>query len=130
MFKLVVLSALLAVAVAAPKPGLVAAAPLAYAAPVVAHSAVVGSVPTSVSSSSSTVVHNSAAVVAPVVSAYHAPAVAAYAAPAVHTVAAYAAAPAISSYSTHGIVNTYGARYAAAPALAYGVHGLHGVHVY
>ncbi|KAJ8958158.1 hypothetical protein NQ318_006097 [Aromia moschata] len=70
MFKLVVLSVLLAVAAA--RPGLLAPA-------VVGH-AVVGSIPTSVSHQSSSIVH-SAALVSPVVTAYHTPVVAAYAAP-------------------------------------------------
>lgn len=95
MFKLVVLSALFALTVAAPAPGLLAAHPVAY-------SAVVGSVPTSISHQSSSIVHSAAITspvvhaaplvhAAPVVSAYAAPAV--VAAPALHTVFA---APALA----------------------------------
>jgi hypothetical protein len=85
MFKLVVLSALLAIAAA--RPGLLA--------PTVYSSAIVGSVPTSISHHSSSVVH-SAAFAAPVVHA--APLVTAHAAP---IVTAHAA-PVISTYAAHG----------------------------
>ncbi|XP_017773265.1 PREDICTED: endochitinase A-like [Nicrophorus vespilloides] len=111
MFKLVVLSALLAV---------VAAAPGLYTAPLAYSAAVVGSVPTSVSHQSSSVVH-SAALTAPVV--HTAPVVSAYSAP---IVSAYAA-PVVSAYSAP-IVAAHGAAVVAAPALTYGVHGVHGIH--
>lgn len=75
MFKLVVLFALVALAIA--KPGNLA--PLGYS------TAVVGSVPTTISQQSSSIVHN-AALVSPVVAA----------APAL--VSTYAATPLISSY--------------------------------
>lgn len=89
MFKLVVLSALLAAVCAAPAPGLLAAAPVAY-------TAVVGHAPATISHTSSAVVH-SAALAAPVVAA--APAVVSYAAPAV--VAAAPAPAVLSAYSVH-----------------------------
>lgn len=86
MFKLVVLSALVvAVAVAAPRPGYLAAAPA------VAYTAVVEHAPATISHTSSSVVH-SVGLAAPVVHA--APVVAAYSAPVV------AAAPAVA-YSVH-----------------------------
>ncbi|RZC34727.1 hypothetical protein BDFB_013455, partial [Asbolus verrucosus] len=86
MFKLVVLSALLAIAAA--RPG--------FLAPTVYSSAVVGSVPTSISHHSSSVVH-SAAIATPVVHA--APIVAAHAAPVV--AGHIAATPVISTYAAH-----------------------------
>ncbi|CAH0547455.1 unnamed protein product [Brassicogethes aeneus] len=96
MFKLVVLSALLAIAAA--RPGYLAA-------PAVYSSAIVGSVPTSISHSSSSIVHSHAPVA---YSAYSAPIVAApvvhsasliHSAPLVHSaplISTYAAAPAVS----------------------------------
>lgn len=86
MFKLVVLSALLAFAVA--KPSLLA--------PAVYSSAIVGSVPTSISHQSSSIVH-SAALAAPVVHA--APLVTAHVA-AAPLVAAHA--PLFTTYAAHG----------------------------
>lgn len=86
MFKLVVLFAIVAVAVAKPS----------HLAPIAYHTAVVGSVPTSISEHSSSIVH-SAALVAPVVHA--APIV--HAAPVLHAAPLVAAAPVISSYSGH-----------------------------
>ncbi|XP_017842187.2 larval/pupal cuticle protein H1C [Drosophila busckii] len=114
MFKLFVLAALLAVAAA--RPGHLAAAPLVYAAPAatVVHEpalakvgAVVKSVPTAVSHQSITQVHSTPVledVVAPVVkTTLHQaalPAVATYAAAAP---AHYAALPAYSTYAAHGL---------------------------
>lgn len=95
MYKLVVLFALVAVAVAKPS----------YLAPAAYSTAVVGSVPTTISQQSSSIVH-SAALVSPVVHA--APLVAA--APAV--VSTYAAAPVISSYAAPFIgAGYYGGHY-------------------
>ncbi|BFF99731.1 retinin [Drosophila madeirensis] len=106
MFKLVVLSALLAVAVA--RPGHLYESPLVYAAPatttivqepyLASVGSVVKSIPTSVSHQSQSVVHSSAHVVqdvvAPVIKSYAAPVVhTSYAAPVVHT--SYAASPVI-----------------------------------
>ncbi|XP_019876229.1 cuticle protein 16.5 [Aethina tumida] len=89
MFKLVVLSALLAIAAA--RPGLLA--------PAVYSSAIVGSVPTSISESSSSIVHSAA--LAPVVHAapvvHSAPLVAA--APVVHSAALVHSAPLVSAYA-------------------------------
>ncbi|KAJ8960344.1 hypothetical protein NQ314_006094 [Rhamnusium bicolor] len=95
MFKLVVLSALFALATA--RPG--------FLAPTVYSSAVVGSIPTSVSHQSSSIVHSAALVspvvhAAPVISTYAAPAVAAYASPAV---AAYAS-PAVAAYASPALI--------------------------
>ncbi|XP_055846521.1 pupal cuticle protein G1A-like [Episyrphus balteatus] len=115
MFKLVVLSVLLAVAAA--RPGLIGS-PVVYSSPIVqehgvAHVGnVVKSVPTAVSHQSSTVVHNSANVVEPIV----APVVKTYAAAPVHAplVQTYAAAaPVVSSYSAVAPAHI---SYAAAPA--------------
>ncbi|XP_011186174.1 cuticle protein LPCP-23 [Zeugodacus cucurbitae] len=103
MFKLVVLSALLAVAAAAP--GFIASHPVVYSAPVATVAvhepvltkvgAVVKSIPTSYSHQSQSVVHSSAHVVqdivAPVVKTSYvatAPVVHTYAAPIVKTIAA------------------------------------------
>lgn len=95
MYKLVVLFALVAVAIAKPS----------YLAPAVYSTAVVGSVPTTISQQSSSIVH-SAALVSPIVHA--APIVAA--APAV--VSTYGAAPVISSYGPHFIgAGYYGGHY-------------------
>ncbi|XP_017779018.1 PREDICTED: larval cuticle protein F1-like [Nicrophorus vespilloides] len=109
MFKLVVLSALLAV---------VAAAPGLYTSPLAYSAAVVGSVPTSVSHQSSSVVH-SAALTAPVV--HTAPVVSAYSAP---VVSAYSA-PIVSAYSAPIV-----AAHAAPVVGVHGYHGLHGAVVY
>ncbi|KAL7733518.1 hypothetical protein ACLKA6_004987 [Drosophila palustris] len=131
MFKLVVLSALLAVAVA--RPGHLYESPVVYAAPattivqenVLAKvGAVVKSVPSSVSHQSHSVVHSSAHVVedvvAPVVKSYAAPVVSSYVAaaspflssyvaapaPLVKTVATYAApAPVLKTYATPVVYN-------------------------
>ncbi|CAD7006539.1 retinin [Ceratitis capitata] len=98
MFKLVVLSALLAVAAAAP--GYIASHPVVYSAPVASIAihepvltkvgAVVKSIPTSVSHQSQSVVHSSAhyvePIVAPVLKTSY------VSAPVVHT---YAAAPVV-----------------------------------
>ncbi|XP_030385709.1 neuropeptide-like 3 [Scaptodrosophila lebanonensis] len=130
MFKLVVLSALLAVAAA--RPGhLYESAPLVYSAPatyavqepVLAKvGAVVKSIPTAVSHQSLSQVHSSAHVVqdvvAPVVKTYAAPVVTSYvaapapivktvAAPVVHT--SYAAAPLVhSTYAATPVLKTIG----------------------
>uniref|UniRef100_A0A034WDI4 Uncharacterized protein n=1 Tax=Bactrocera dorsalis TaxID=27457 RepID=A0A034WDI4_BACDO len=102
MFKLVVLSALLAVAAAAP--GYIASHPVVYSAPVATVAvhepvltkvgAVVQSVPTSVSHQSQSVVHSSAHhvedIVAPIVKTSYvatAPVVHTYAAPILKTIA-------------------------------------------
>lgn len=130
-----VLSALLAVAAA--RPGHLAAAPLVYSAPATAIvqesalakvGAVVKSVPTAVSHQSLTQVHSTPYVedvVAPVVkTTLHAaaPAVATYAAAPVTTYAA--AAPAVATYAAAAPVTTYAASapvaystYAAAPVV-------------
>ncbi|GLV32150.1 hypothetical protein CBL_11892 [Carabus blaptoides fortunei] len=123
MFRFVVLSALIAVAVAAPQPGLLHAAPaaVAYSAPVVAHSAVVGSVPTAVSHQSRVDVHSK-----PVVATT-------YTAPAVHTVAAYHAAPAVHAVHAAPVFSAVHAApavvsaYAAPAVVSHGVIGHHGV---
>ncbi|XP_064543431.1 neuropeptide-like 3 [Drosophila montana] len=97
MFKLVVLSALLAVVAA--RPGYLEAGPLlhtSYAAPAIIHEPalasvghIVKSIPTSVSHQSISQVHSSAHIVqpilAPVVKTYAAPIYKTYAAPALHT---------------------------------------------
>ncbi|XP_060654992.1 pupal cuticle protein G1A-like [Drosophila sulfurigaster albostrigata] len=120
MFKLVVLSALLAVAVA--RPGHLYESPVVYSAPaativqepVLAKvGAVVKSIPSSVSHQSQSVVHSSAHyvedVVAPVVKSYAAPVVSSYVA---------APAPIISSYVAPApIVKTVATYAAAAPVL-------------
>lgn len=139
MYKLVVLSALFAVAFAAPKPGhLAAAAPLAYAAPAVA-------LPAAVSHQSRVDVYSKpvvtayaaapavAAYSAPAVAAYSAPAIAAYSAPAVALPAAvshqsrvdYVSKPLVAAYAAPAAYAAYAApaAYAAAPApLAYAGH--------
>ncbi|EDV52254.1 uncharacterized protein Dere_GG13470 [Drosophila erecta] len=127
MFKLVVLSALLAVAAA--RPGhLLESSPLVYAAPAATTivqepvlakvGAVVKSVPTAVSHQSQSVVHSHAHVVedvvAPVVKSTPVVSYAA-AAPVVHT--SYAAAPVVhTSYAAAPVVHTSYA--AASPVLA------------
>ncbi|XP_055913885.1 cuticle protein LPCP-23-like [Eupeodes corollae] len=133
MFKLVVLSALLAVAAA--RPGLYhEASPLVYSAPSIVqeHSlakvgAIVKSIPTAVSHQSSTVVHNSAHVVQPIV----APVVKTYAAapihsaPLVHSSYASLAAPAHISYAAASPLAIHSAPislHSAPSAYAYG-HG-------
>ncbi|KAM8710916.1 hypothetical protein ACLKA7_017531 [Drosophila subpalustris] len=117
MFKLVVLSALLAVAVA--RPGQLYESPVVYAAPattvvqenVLAQvGAVVKSVPSSVSHQSHSVVHSSAHlvedVVAPVVKSTPVVTYSAAPAPLVHTVATYAAAaPLLKTYATPVVYN-------------------------
>ncbi|XP_017080655.1 pupal cuticle protein G1A-like [Drosophila eugracilis] len=127
MFKLVVLSALLAVAVA--RPGHLYESPLVYAAPAATTivqepvlakvGAVVNSVPTSVSHQSQSVVHSSAHVVedivAPVVKSTPVVSYAA-AAPVVHTSYA-AAAPVVQTYAAAApVVHT---SYAAASPIVY-----------
>ncbi|XP_022229216.2 pupal cuticle protein C1B-like [Drosophila obscura] len=117
MFKLVVLSALLAVAVA--RPGHLYESPLVYAAPATTTivqepylanvGAVVKSIPTSVSHQSQSVVHSSAHVVQDVV----APVIKSYAAPVVHT--SYAASPLVhTSYAAPYAAHT---SYAATPVI-------------
>ncbi|KAH8300719.1 hypothetical protein KR059_000651 [Drosophila kikkawai] len=127
MFKLVVLSALLAVAAA--RPGhLLESSPLVYAAPattivqepVLAKvGAVVKSVPTAVSHQSQSVVHSSAHVVedivAPVVKSTPVVSYAA-AAPVVHT--SYAAAPVVHSTYAAAAPVVHSTYAAAAPVLA------------
>ncbi|XP_020816608.1 larval/pupal cuticle protein H1C [Drosophila serrata] len=127
MFKLVVLSALLAVAAA--RPGhLLESSPLVYAAPattiiqepVLAKvGAVVKSVPTAVSHQSQSVVHSSAHVVedvvAPVVKSTPVVSYAA-AAPVVHT--SYAAAPVVHSTYAAAAPLVHSTYAAAAPVLA------------
>ncbi|TDG48092.1 hypothetical protein AWZ03_005509 [Drosophila navojoa] len=96
MYKLVVLSALLAVAAA--RPGYLEAGPLlhSYAAPAIIHEPalasvghIVKSIPTAVSHQSISQVHSSAQIVqpivTPVVKTYAAPIIKTYAAPALHT---------------------------------------------
>ncbi|KAH8302580.1 hypothetical protein KR044_008399 [Drosophila immigrans] len=125
MFKLVVLSALLAVAVA--RPGHLIDSPLVYAAPattivqepVLAKvGAVVKSVPTSVSHSSQSVVHSSAHVVedivAPVVKSTPVVSYAA-AAPVVHST--YSAAPVVHSTYAAAAPVVHSTYAAAAPVL-------------
>ncbi|XP_055913106.1 retinin-like [Eupeodes corollae] len=85
MFKLVVLSALLAVAAA--RPGLLHSSPVVYSSPLVHQhglasvGTIVKSIPTAVSHQSSSVVHGSAHVVQPIV----APVLKTYSAPVLHT---------------------------------------------
>ncbi|EDW30369.1 GL17864 [Drosophila persimilis] len=119
MFKLVVLSALLAVAVA--RPGHLYESPLVYSAPATTTivqepylanvGSVVKSVPTSVSHQSQSVVHSSAHVVqdvvAPVVKTYAAPVITSYAAsPLVHT--SYASPLVHTSYAATPVVYNAG----------------------
>ncbi|SPP87046.1 retinin-like [Drosophila guanche] len=116
MFKLVVLSALLAVAVA--RPGHLYESPLVYAAPATTTivqepylanvGSVVKSIPTSVSHQSQSVVHSSAHVVQDVV----APVIKSYAAPVVHT--SYAASPLVHTSYAAPVVHT---SYAASPVI-------------
>lgn len=100
MFKLVVLFALVAVAVAKPS----------YLAPAAYSTAIVGSVPTTISQQSSSIVH-SAALVSPVV----------HAAPVVHSAPLVAAAPAVvSAYAAAPLISSY-----AAPLFGAGYYGRH-----
>ncbi|XP_044736408.1 cuticle protein 10.6-like [Chrysoperla carnea] len=118
MFKLVVLSALIALTVAAPS-GLHGVVTYQAAAPIItAHSTVIGSVPTSISSQSSSVVHSAA--LAHAVHAAPAVAVAHHAAPLItaHSAIIGSVPTSISSQSSsvvHGASLIH-----AAPALAVG----------
>ncbi|TMW47010.1 hypothetical protein DOY81_007908 [Sarcophaga bullata] len=132
MYKLFVLAALIAVAVA--RPSYLASSPIVYSAPTyvqepalatVGH--VVKSVPTAVSHQSISQVHSSAHYVEPIVApvvktTYTAPVIKTYAAPVVHT--SYAAAPVLKTYAaTAPVLKTYAAAaplyhsYSAGPVL-------------